>query len=267
MSDVAGYRPREATARNVDERQEAEQKKKEDADEIAQLNLLVPNLELATGCSPANLPGGPPSPLAQALSQRILILLHTSHLLSIDDLRIWHNPSIISTDLDVMDISSEPTEGDSKPELKAFWTLYIDILFISLDGSPFDAAWFAIMAALKDIRLPYAFWDSDLDTVLCDPDMSLSRQLNLNGVPVPLSFGFFEQDGGKWVLVDMDGFEEGVCKEEGIAVVRERDGEMEVLRIEKRGGSGIGVAEIRQMVELAGERSNEWMRVMDRLKG
>ncbi|KAI4113250.1 MAG: hypothetical protein LQ338_008210, partial [Usnochroma carphineum] len=68
-----------------------------DAEEMAYLNLLVPNVELSTGCSPAYLPGGPPSEEAQSLSHRILSLLHTTQLLSMDDLRIWYHPLSLDT--------------------------------------------------------------------------------------------------------------------------------------------------------------------------
>ncbi|KAG6993973.1 hypothetical protein G7Y79_00048g083690 [Physcia stellaris] len=66
-------------------------RRKTETDEIARLNLLVPNIELSTGCSPAHLPGSPPSALAQTLSYRVLTLLH-SQLVEAEDLRIWHHP-------------------------------------------------------------------------------------------------------------------------------------------------------------------------------
>src|SRR5579859_6498504 len=48
----------------------------EDYTEITKNSLLVPNIELSTGCSPNHLPGSPPSLEAQSLSQRMLSLLH-----------------------------------------------------------------------------------------------------------------------------------------------------------------------------------------------
>ncbi|CAI4211398.1 unnamed protein product [Parascedosporium putredinis] len=56
--------------------------------ELKDYDLLVPNLELATGCSPQFLPGQPPTTLAQTLSTRVYSLLHASKLVSPDDLRI-----------------------------------------------------------------------------------------------------------------------------------------------------------------------------------
>lgn len=288
VSDIADYQPRDVGFKKGDEGllndDERRRKRKADTDEMAKLNLLVPNLELATGCSPGNLPGGPPSMQAQTLSQRILTLLHTAHLLDIDDLRIWHQSPVAPSSPSSSSSSSSPDKMDtsttednqhershSQPELKAFWTLYIDILFISLDGNPFDTAWFVILAALIDVRLPRAWWDADHDTVLCDPSVALSRRLRISCLPVPLSYGVFTprdtgKKGEKWVLVDMDGFEEGVCEEIGTVVVRNRVSETEVLRLEKSGGGGAGMGEMKEIVRLATERCREWGDILNSIR-
>lgn len=280
-----GGRGKEEEQRRKRERR----KRRDDTAEMASLNLLVPNLELATGCSPAHLPGGPPSLLAQTLTQRILTLLHTSNLIGMEPLRIWFRPDTEETttgaraqrrmggDMDVMAMNEEEEEENlPKPELKAFWTLYIDILFISLDGNAFDAAWFALLAALNDTLLPKAWWDPDRETVLCSDDAALATRLDLAQVPTPLSFGVFEGGGegeegkgkkkkkgekGMWVLVDMDGFEEALCKEQGTVVVV-GGGEGRVVKLEKNGGSGVGMDELRGLVKLAGKRREEWMGVL-----
>lgn len=280
-NDVADYKPRSRAipADNHDTEegmQQAEKRRRrEDTDEMARLNLLVPNLELATGCAPAHLPGGPPLPLAQTLAQRILTLLHTSQLIDLEDLRIWHYPPSLSP-AEKMDTSTDNSDGDdegendSRPrwEIKAFWTLYIDMVFISLDGNPFDAAWGSILAALADVRLPRAWWDADLEQVLCDDDVGMSKRLRLRDIPVAMSFGVFETreaakgKSGKWVLVDMDGFEEGLCKEAGTVVVREGG---EIVRIEKIGGGQLSVEEMGEVIRLAQDRWREWRDVLERL--
>lgn len=279
VDDVADFRPRDDVSSENKQFPEEERKKrsKEDADEMGKLNLLVPNVELATGCSPAHLPGGPPSSLAQSLSQRILTLLHISQLIDLHKLRIWYHPPSTGSP-DEMDTSNSdegggPAETEkAKAEIKAFWTLYIDILFLSLDGNPFDAAWGSMVAALEDVRLPRARWNPDLEMVLCDSDATnLGRLLEGRALPVPLSYGVFikdngtEGEGGKWLLVDMDGFEEGVCKESGTMVVKgKRKETLEIIRIEKSGGGGVGHGDIRELVRLARERWNEWDYVLGR---
>ena len=303
MRDIADYRPQgqqqgtefshndnNKNHPDEDEKKRQRQKRRDDADEMARLNLLVPNLELATGCSPAHLPGGPPSPLAQTLTQRILTLLHTSRLLDMDDLRIWHHrpPPSAPEEIEKMDTSSaddsksdhsDPDNGGVS-ELKAFWTLYIDIVFISLDGSPFDAAWGSVLAALRDVRLPRAYWDEDRNSVLCDPDIVGVRLLTVYALPVAMSFGVFAagqasaMEGGtstldddtatgrKWVLVDTDGFEEGLCAEGGTVVVDMSVENGQVVRFEKSGGSDVGVSEMKEILRLASKRWIEWKEVL-----
>jgi len=259
----------ETAGKEANKQEEQRQGRKQDAKEIAYLNLLVPNLELATGCSPAHLPGGPPSILAQTLTQRILTLLHTSQLLNFDDLRIWSqpppSPSPSKRTAGEQGEEEEPIAELAKAEIKAFWTLYIDILFISLSGNAFDAAWFSILAALSNVRLPNAWYDSDAETVFCSPLSEAARALELYDVPVALSFAaFWGEEGGregkgkKWILADPDGFEEGLSRE-GATIVVGAGGR--VVRVEKNGGGGIGANEMRVLVDLARGRRDEWMSV------
>ncbi|KAL8655793.1 MAG: hypothetical protein Q9226_002904 [Calogaya cf. arnoldii] len=267
-----------------------------DAEEMAQLNLLVPNVELSTGCSPSYLPGMPASTEAQSLSHRVLTLIHTSQLLSMDDLRIWYHPSTststnampqplleapsapepTSMSLDVPNDTTPIDEEDAqRPEIKAYYTLHISLLVLSLSGPPFSTIWTALLSALRNTRLPKAWWDADRQCAICSPLVSDSRPLRLNGLPIAMSCGVFntEKDGAglvsqvaegegksekKWILCDTDGFEQGCCEEEVTVVVREkqqahRQG-MEVIKIEKSGGGVVGRQEMREVVALAEER-------------
>ncbi|KAI9809262.1 MAG: hypothetical protein M1825_002553 [Sarcosagium campestre] len=244
--------------------------------EVAALGLLVPNLELATGCSPANLPGQPPSTLAQTLSSRLLALLHSSRLVAAEDLRIqWRPPPA-----DAVDAPLE--EKEQEEEVKAYWTLYIDILFISLDGNAFDAAWAAIVAALADTRLPHAYWDVDRELVLCDPAISNARTLRLRGLPIASTFVAFakaqtakqvvvdgRQEGMQaWILADPDDFEEALCRESVTIVVDcsgmddDDDARTQppprLLRLEKGGGSVIDARQVKELVGLAVLRWEQW---------
>lgn len=258
------------------EEEKKRQRRKQDTAEISNLHLLVPNIDLATGCSPAHLATGPPSLQAQTLTHRIHTLLHTSHLLNMDDLQIWSLPPPPSSPapqsgMDEAQEDTEPLEKMAEPEIKAYWTLYIDLLFISLSGSAFDTAWLALLAALHNVRLPKAYYDTDTSSVLCSPLTSDARKLNLNDIPIPLSFGVFHGEGeggakgeGKgrtWILVDMDGFEEGLCKEVGTVVVGEGG---RVVRVEKGGGGVVGGKEMGGLVEKARGRREEWVGVLEK---
>lgn len=198
----------------------------DDYSEITQYNLLVPNVELSTGCAPQHIPGSPPSVEAQSISQRLLSLLHTSKLVPPDDLRIFYYlpPTGPRSNVDITagtpidqtvagDRGPEEGAGDvngkQQKELKAFWTLYIDVLCISHggSGSVFDASWFSILAALRDTVLPRAWWDADTEQVLCSPLRSEAKRLGFGVTrrrkgsgdnchrhiccPVPLNWGVF----------------------------------------------------------------------------
>ncbi len=233
--------------------------------EAKELDLLVPNIELATGCSPAFLPGQPPSALAQSLSTRIYSLLHSSRLVSGDDLRIWYQPPDLS-DLDQID---EDEAEHIELEVKAFWTLYIDILFISLDGNPFDAAWAAVVSALMDVRLPKAYWDPDREMILCEDTLSESKKLQLRGLPIAVTMLVFrakEQVQGRdkkhWVLVDPDTFEEGLCDESATVVIDCSSGTTQLLGMSKTGGTIVGRDEMKEIVGLAEERWTELNRLL-----
>jgi exosome complex component RRP43 len=263
IHEIANYRaispltqqPLKSTSRGEDE--------DEDYTEITTNHLLIPNLELATGCFPTHIPGGPPSQEAQSLSQRLLSLLHTSKIVRTSDLKIYYNPSTDVVDQD---------EQQPVPQLKAFWTLYIDLLCISYGGSIFDAAWLALYAALKDTLLPKAWWDEDLGHVLCSLDLKEAQALKLRGCPVPLTFGVFvpekrlrkQQDGGaeRWILCGTDAFEEECCEEVGTITVDEHRDGLEIVKLEKNGGLVVGMSEIRELCQLARTRRHEWQGVV-----
>ncbi|KFY50800.1 hypothetical protein V496_09154, partial [Pseudogymnoascus sp. VKM F-4515 (FW-2607)] len=183
-----------------------------------ELDLLVPNIELATGCAPEFLPGMPPSKMAQELVARLYALLHASALVGDECLKIW-GPVV-----DGDEEEDEEGEKEEVSEVKAFWVLYIDVLFISLDGNAFEAAWAAVLAALQDVYLPSAQWVQDRGTVVCEDLVSGAKRLELRGLPIAVGFAVFraKEAGGKgehWVLVDPDMFEEGLCEESVTVVV------------------------------------------------
>jgi len=235
--------------------------------EAKELDLLVPNIELATGCSPAFLPGQPPTTLAQSLSTRIYSLLHSSGLVDGEDLRIWYQPP----DLSDQDKMEEDAPESIEPEVKAYWTLYIDILFISLDGNPFDAAWAAVVSALKDVRLPKAYWDPDREMILCEDTLSESKKLRLRGMPIAVTMLVFrakEQEHGRdkqhWILVDPDTFEEGLCDESVTIVVDCVARKTKILGLSKSGGTILGRDEMKDLVGLAEQRWSELSQLLSR---
>jgi len=243
-SDAAGYRST-STAASVTQ------------SEAQALDLLVPNVELATGCAPAFLPGMPPSKRAQELVSRIYALLHASAVVDSEELRIWGPRAA----------DEEEENEETVLEVKAFWTLYIDILFISLDGNPFDVAWASVIGALKDVQLPKATWDADSGAVVCSDSVEEAKWLSLRGLPIAVGFAVFKVNenmanqgvnGKRWLLMDPDSFEEDLCDETVTVLLDCAEGKTKVLGIEKVGGTVVGRSEMRELVTMAETRWEQW---------
>ncbi|KAK7192433.1 hypothetical protein DPSP01_009743 [Paraphaeosphaeria sporulosa] len=241
---------------------EAEEDLEREREEIESLRVLVPNVELSTGSTPQHIPGNAPSSFAQTLITRVRSLLLSTSLVRLSDLRILYTPP------------SNPDDPDAEPEpqLKGYWVLYIDIFYISIDGNAFDAAWIAILAALKNSVIPHAFWDEDLETILCSDDPSEAHPLTLRGLPVPSTFAVFEgkrdwnesgeDEEADWVLSDPDAFEESVCRESVCVVVDctggnkgTKDGILK--RLEKSGGGVVDRDVMKGLVKRAVDRWQE----------
>ena len=251
-------------------------------EELARLQLLVPNVELATGCSPGHLPGGPPSGEAQVLVQRVNGLLHSSGIVDVEDLKIKYTRPTSQEDED-------EDENEERTETVAYWTLYASIHVMSLSGSSslIDVAWAALVSALQDVKLPRAWWDADLERVICSDRVDETRRLQLRGLPICCTWAVFVagksqigmqdadaqndkttglktlKDGSKaWLLADPDDFEDPLCRETVTLTVDASTGMTKVLRLEKSGGAVLGVQDIRDLVGSATQRWKEWADVM-----
>ncbi|KAL2181006.1 ribosomal protein S5 domain 2-type protein [Thermothelomyces heterothallicus CBS 202.75] len=250
--------------------------------ELKDYDLLVPNIELATGSAPQFLPGAPPTVLAQTLSTRLYSLLHSTGLVRVRDLRVWSSPGPGPQRQKGEDVRMGGAEeegggredGDVEKEeeedrVVAYWVLYIDLLFVSFDGNPFDAAWAAVVAALRDTSLPVARWDPEREMVVCS--RTEKRKLNVTGLPVACTAAVFEEkdlgevgtgtaEGRHWLLLDPDRLEESLCRETITMVVDCSDGETRIKSIEKQGGTTIGRELVRGFAAIAEKR---WEEVKD----
>lgn len=242
--------------------------------ELREYDLLVPNIELATGSAPQFLPGAPPTNLAQTLSTRVFSLLHTSDLVNVEDLRIWHTlPAEAADDFGATtgDDAAMETDGDEAQEgervVIGYWVLYIDIFFIAFDGNPFDVAWAAVLAALRDTKLPSTRWDADRELVICSRQER--KPLTLSGFPIACTAGVFqeratefEQPGEFYTLVDPDRTEEDLCDEYVTVVVDKTGGRTKVLTISKHGGTMLQPPLVREFIGVAGHRWEEYKKAM-----
>lgn len=242
--------------------------------ELKDYDLLVPNIELATGCAPQFLPGVPPTALAQTVSTRVYSLLHSTGLVDVEGLRVWYTPARGEEEdkMEGVEGEEEVEEEEQEPEVKAYWVLYIDLLFVSFDGNPFDAAWAAVLAALRDTKLPAARWDPDREMVVCSGKEEHKKKLNVRGLPVASSAAVFlekehaeEREGDRhWILLDPDRQEEGLCQEVITMVVDydKLDGGLRIRSIEKQGGTVLGRELIRGFAGVAEERWKEVVAAM-----
>lgn len=152
--------------------------------------FLVPNLDLPALCSPRFKPG-PPSDEAQVLSERLNEALVSAGTVSTKSLCIQPG--------------------------KAVWVLYVDATCINYDGNVFDAALIAMVAALRNVRLPEASFNEDTGRTLCSRN-SLSP-LSLGKLPFPASFGIFDSNH---LLADPSSFEEPLL-DTTISVILDQD--------------------------------------------
>ncbi|KAK6511964.1 hypothetical protein TWF481_000863 [Arthrobotrys musiformis] len=224
--------------------------------------LIVPNVELSTGCS-KKYPLGPPGGLAQTLSDQLHELINVTKLVSLDSLRIYDKGSDL----------------DSTMKIKGYWSLYVDVLCISLDGNILDAAWYAIVAALKSSRLPLACWNQTEERIFCDA--SLNHPISLRqSLPFTTTFALIPLpnpegcgDEAAVLLNDPDSYEEDeAC--EILTILSTTDlstvqghapqspsGRLRtrVEKIEKKGGWKIGISHIESCSHLAASKAAQYI--------
>lgn len=73
---------------------------------------------------------------------------------------------------------------------KAAWVLYVDATCINYDGNVFDAALVAMVAALRNTRLPTATYNEDTGRTTCS--RRTKAPLAIGRLPISASFGTFE---------------------------------------------------------------------------
>ncbi|CAG8561854.1 6477_t:CDS:2, partial [Paraglomus occultum] len=118
---------------------------------------LVPNVELPPMCSP-NFKPGPPSELAQVLSETVNKLLKGVR------------------------------ESLCIEEGKAVCVLYCDVVCINYDGNILDASVYAVVSALSNVRLPKITYDDGI--VKATPDKTI--ELPLSRIPFSATFAIFD---------------------------------------------------------------------------
>ncbi|KPI41435.1 uncharacterized protein AB675_9114 [Cyphellophora attinorum] len=300
VADIPSWSVRDAVGRTVGEWEAAESgrtvddggaEEEEDRDRVlGDYNLLVPNLSLDTGCSPLHPANAPPSQEQMNVTQRVLSLLLGSKFVDVRDLEIYDegaedNEAAVDEGEDsmVVDDAQDDVGQNTTRTIKhttrstSTWSVY-----------PTEAA-------VERSSTQHARWDRDQGRVVCSSDTSQMRRLTLRGMPVPLSFGVCvldrrvldvlrrrdpnEQTEGSAngpkghkledavLLVDLEGIEEECCPETGCVVVDygKGSGDTELVRIEKSGGSHVGVEQLTRVVDVCQQRWKDWHVLMSTL--
>jgi exosome complex component RRP43 len=164
---------------------------------------LVPNIDLPAICSP-KFKSGPPAEEAQVLSDRLNDALIASGVVSLSSLCI--HPG------------------------KAVWVLYVDATCINYNGNAFDATLIAMVAALKNTRLPEARFDEESGRTVCSGKIKVPLQIAR--APVSMSFGIFDST---YILVDPTSFEEPLLDTTLSVVVDEKSNLISITQL------GLGV--------------------------
>ncbi|WBW71664.1 exosome subunit Rrp43 [Schizosaccharomyces osmophilus] len=177
--------------------------------------FIVPNVELGPLCNSKFKPG-PPSDLAQVISQQLYQILIQTKLIHLHSLCIH--------------------------EKKAVWALYADIVCLNYDGNAFDHAWTALMSALATTKLPTAVWDEDLEKVVCASN--LTRPVQLSTKLYSFSWSVFNN-----ILLADPTDEEVSLSNEFLTIMM--DTSKNISKMTKLGGSFIQVDKLKECVEFA----------------
>ncbi|KAJ2743907.1 hypothetical protein GGI20_003383 [Coemansia sp. BCRC 34301] len=187
---------------------------------------LTTNVELSPMCS-ARFRAGAPSDEAQVASEHIHRL--SAHLLDLCSLCIESG--------------------------KAAWSLSADIVCLKHDGNVVDAAVIALVAALEDLQLPKAEFDSATGVVSADKTMA--SHVEMGKRLFPATFALVDD---VYVVADADDAEEQMATASLLVVM---DSEGALVNIWKRGAGVISRETIEMCVESARVRMAETLKVLE----
>ncbi|WWC92051.1 uncharacterized protein L201_007005 [Kwoniella dendrophila CBS 6074] len=193
---------------------------------------VVPNIDLPALCSP-NFKPGPPGDEAQTYSN-------------------WLNDLIVSSS------TLSPSSLVISPG-KAVWVIYIDVVCINYDGNAFDAAVLAVMAALKNVRLPKAKYNEETTQTICS--RTETYPLQLGRIALSCSFGIFSSTH---LLPDPTSYETPLLPTT-ISIALDEDNEACLIRQEGLGGiqGKSGERVLGEAWNLAEERITELREILE----
>nr|XP_054754767.1 exosome complex component RRP43-like [Lytechinus pictus] len=189
---------------------------------------IVPNVDLPPLCSSRFKPG-PPSIQAQVTSQLVADTLQSSNILNYEDLCI--------------------KEGNM------VWVLYCDMICLDYDGNIIDACLIALLAALRNVRLPVVTMNED--TGLAELSSTEKKSLDIVNQFAATTFSVFDDS---ILLVDPTVEEEDLAT--GLmTVIVNQDGR--ICNIHKPGGTPLISDQIQDCISRAQTRAKEVCRLID----
>ncbi|XP_047463378.1 exosome complex component RRP43 [Mugil cephalus] len=191
---------------------------------------IVPNVDLPPLCSSRFRPG-PPAEQAQAASQFIADVIESSEVIKTEDLCI--------------------------ERAKLCWVLYCDIMCLDYDGNILDACVIALLAALKNTRLPKV----TINKETCAPEVNLENRhgLHIHKHPVGASFCVFDDS---ILIVDPTADEESLSTAQ-LTVVTDEEGQL--CAVHKPGGTSLSAEKLQECITRATARQREIQKLVDKV--
>ncbi|XP_067348317.1 exosome complex component RRP43 isoform X2 [Channa argus] len=190
---------------------------------------IVPNVDLPPLCSSRFRPG-PPGEQAQAASQFIADVIESSEVIQTEDLCIERG--------------------------KLCWVLYADIMCLDYDGNVLDACIIALLAALKNTKLP----EVTINTETSAPEVNLEKrcELHIHKHPVGASFCVFDSI----LIVDPTAEEESLSTAQ-LTVVTDEEGRL--CSVHKPGGTSLSGEKLQECIGRATVRQREIQKLIDKV--
>uniref|UniRef100_A0A671WNL7 Ribosomal RNA-processing protein 43 n=1 Tax=Sparus aurata TaxID=8175 RepID=A0A671WNL7_SPAAU len=189
---------------------------------------IVPNVDLPPLCSSRFRPG-PPSEQAQAASQFVADVIESSEVIQTEDLCIERG--------------------------KLCWVLYCDLMCLDYDGNLLDACTIALLAALKNTKLP----EVTISTETPEVNLAKTRGLHIHKHPVSASFCVFDDS---ILIVDPTAEEESLKTAQLTVVTDEED---RLCTVHKPGGTSLSGEKLQECISRATARQREIQKLIDKV--
>jgi len=202
-----------------------------EATPISQKGQIVANVELTPLCSTRFRPGKP-SEQAQVLAEFLNGIVTNTSFVSFDNIQI---------------------DGFATSH-RLVWYLFVDLYCLNYDGNIQDGCLIALLASLKNLRLPQLTWDSKEEKLFENTELP-KLSVQLLHYPVSLTFGTLDE----FVLADPTSEEEELMSG-SISIVVNNNGQL--CSISKSGGTSINEEKLKECIQRTKQRQQQVMEII-----